>query len=287
MTLANILLSLIFPLFGIPAASHTDGLVLSALPNAPVPAITAEKAAVLAGAGRLFLFTQEAEAVQPIASLTKLMTALVFLDNNPGWENIYEVTAADQVAGGRLNLFRGDRVTLRDLFHTSLVASDNGATLALARATGLDEAQFVRRMNDKANSLGLSQTHFAEPVGLSQDNVSTAREVALLAQAALARPEIREATAQKEYRFTTESGRDKLIESTDYLLFSELPSGAEIRGGKTGYTERAGYCFAGLWRDADGREIITAVLNSPGINDRFRDSRGLANWAFSGYNWNK
>lgn len=269
----------------LPAATFTDSAIVRLRPDAPVAPWQDgnEKAAVLAANGRFFLFSRRADEPQPIASITKLMTALVFLDNNPGWETVYKIGPEDHIEGGRLNLFLGDRVTIRDLFNTSLVASDNGATVGLVHATGLSEAEFVNRMNQKAEALGLGDTRFADPIGLSRHNVSTAREVAKLAQAALAVPEIRSATARSTYSFTTLEGRAKEIESTDDLLFTS--GGIEILGGKTGYTDEAGYCYVGYMRGPDGREVISAVLGSDSRSDRFRASRDLAQWALDYYDW--
>lgn len=325
------------------AAVNADAVVIARRIEIMPIEILAEKGAVLAADDHFFLFEKRADEVQPIASITKLMTALVFLDNNPGWEKTYMITADDKVEGGRLNLFPGDEVTLKDLFYTSLVASDNGAALALARATGLSEMEFVIKMNEEAKKLGLTKTHFADPVGLSEYNVSTARETAFLAQAAFARSEIKEATASREYNFITLNGREKKIESTDYLLFDPAldpvvssslnyssdfspnfspgpspgsspnssfnyspdsssisspnsssdysadssPDFLQILAGKTGYTDQAGYCFVGKLRGPGGREVISVVLNSAGKNERFKESKNLVNWVFSGYDWGR
>jgi len=279
----NLILSLFLAGFNLSPALHSNPDILHLDPTASVFELAADKGAVLDGSGRFFLFAKNADEIQPIASITKLMTALVFLEHNPGWEVIYEITAADRVEGGRLNLFPGDQVTLKDLFYTALVASDNGAALALTRASNLGEERFIIAMNEKAAALGLKATHFVDPIGLSADNVSTAREVAFLAQAALNKPEIQEAVALPEYEFLTRGGREKKIESTDYLLFDNSPGSLKALGGKTGYTESAGYCFVGRLRDQAGRELISVVLNSSGLNERFRESRALAEWVFDNY----
>ena len=283
----NIILSLFLWTSNLPTLVNSDAVVIALKPDASRPELSADKGAVLAANDHFFLFTSRADEAQPIASITKLMTALVFLDHNPGWQTSYKIVDADHVAGGRLNLFRGDEVIIKDLFYTSLIASDNGATLALVHSTGLSEGNFVKKMNEKARQLGLAQTSFQDPIGLSDNNVSTAREVALLAQAALKRPEIRDATARREYNFKTSGGRDKKIESTDYLLYDSSQDSLTVLGGKTGYTDKAGYCFVGLLQDERGREVISVVLNSSGKNDRFRESRNLANWVFKSYNWGK
>lgn len=286
-TILNTILFFCFNIAALSAQVETDAFVLRLKPDSSPLEISAPRAAVLAADNRFFLFERRANEVQPIASITKLMTALVFLENNPGWEEVYKITADDKIDGGRLNLFLGDRVRLRDLFYTSLVASDNGATMALVHASGLSEEEFVKKMNFLAHHLGLEHTSFKDPIGLSADNVSTAREVALLAQAAFKQAEIREATTKSEYHFTTLDGRDKDIESTDYLLFDPAPGAFEVLGGKTGYTDKAGYCFVGRLRNENGRELISVVLNSTGKNERFVESKQLANWVLNSYNWNK
>ncbi|NCN99563.1 D-alanyl-D-alanine carboxypeptidase [Candidatus Falkowbacteria bacterium] len=283
-SLVNLFLILLFSLSGVPAFQYSDAVSLNLKPGVSAEMVTAGKAAVLVNGSHYFLFSKNADEIQPIASITKLMTALVFLENNPGWDKEYKIKAEDHVSGGRLNLFLGEEVTVKDLFYTSLVASDNGATVALAHATGLSEEEFVSKMNLKAKHLGLVKTSFSDPSGLSDADVSTAREVAWLASAALERPEIREATSRAEYRFQTLNGADKFIESTDYLLFSEESGPLKILGGKTGYTDKAGYSFVGLWQNQDGKEFISVVLNSQGRNDRFLDSRQLANWVVAAYN---
>lgn len=285
--LINLISVLFFSLYDFPALAHIDGAVLNLKSPTPIVSLAAKRGAVLAANDHFYFYTKDADTAQPIASITKLMTALVFLQNNPGWDKTYVISTADKVVGGHLNLFPGDEVKIRDLFYTSLVASDNGATLALVHATGLSESEFIIKMNEAAARLGLAQTRFQDAVGLSVNNVSTAREVARLAQAAFQEEEIRQATTKSQYSFKTVGGRDKFIESTDYLLFNPQRDAWQVLAGKTGYTEEAGYCFVGLLRDAFGREVISVVLNSADKNDRFLETKNLANWALASYNWSK
>lgn len=254
--------------------------------DAPAFSLTASSGAVLLVKNNTFLYEKNSGAKQPIASLTKLMTALVFLDHNPGYDKEYVVTPADNIAGGKNNLFTGDTVKVSDLLNTSLVASDNGATMALAHSTGLTEPEFVKAMNDKAQKLGLFDTFFSEPTGLSDKNVSTARDVARLAKEALSHEEIKKSTTKKDYNFTTKEGREKKISSTDYLLYSVSSPDTNLLGGKTGYTESAGYCFVGKFTDKRQDEIISVVLNSNGKNDRFLETKSLVDWVFTNFNWN-
>jgi D-alanyl-D-alanine carboxypeptidase len=253
----------------------------------PAPEIEARSFAVLTDEGHIWLSEKNSTNRQAIASITKLMTALVFLDHNPGWEEEYTIKREDLVAGGRVHLYLGDTINLRDLFNSALVASDNGAALALARATGLSDEDFIAAMNAKARSLGLIQTSFADPIGLSDSNISNAKDVARLAQVALNQTDIAQAVIRTNYRFSTKQGREKFLESTDWLLDNNGSGDKnfEALGGKTGYTEAAGYSFVSRFKDDEGRSIIVVVLDSGSRNERFLQSRQLAEWAFNYCRW--
>jgi len=218
--------------------------------------------------GELF-FNKGADRAWPIASITKLFTAYTFLDYNPGWETIYEIKAEDKRDGGKIYLFNGDRVKVRDLFYFSLVGSDNTATAALVHSTGMSESEFVEKINNKIKQLGLVNTRLADAVGLNPDNVSTAREIALFAKTALAAPDISRAALTKSYEFTTEQGRKKLINSTNLLLNKFPENGVNILGGKTGFIDSSGYCLVGRFKNQTGSEIVTVVLGAASDNDRF------------------
>jgi D-alanyl-D-alanine carboxypeptidase len=135
-------------------------------------------------------------------------------------------------------------------------------------------------MNEKAGQLELEQTRFFDTVGLSKDNISTASEVALIAQAAFAKEEIREATLKKKYEFKTKEGRLKTIRNTDGLLEVFPQNGIKILGGKTGYTESAGYCFVGRFTNQDGKEIISVILGAESNDSRFSETKGLVEKVF-------
>jgi len=235
------------------------------------------------------LFNKNQDQVAPMASITKLMTALVFLDYNPGWETIYQIQKQDRREGGRIYLYYGDEVTVKDLFYLSLVGSANTATVALVHSVGLSEQEFVQKMNDKALELELENTRFEDVVGLSDGNVSTASEIAFLAQKSLAQKDIRQAVLTKEYELVTQKGRSRMIFTTDYFLEnfeqSILPSSVMIIGGKTGYTEAAGYCFVGQFREGEGKEIVTVVLGAQSDADRFSQTEKLAAWIYENYEW--
>lgn len=244
------------------------------------------KAAVWDEHSRTFLFQQEGEKKVPMASITKLMTALVFLENNPGWDHVHEVTREDRREGGRIFVYLGDKVEMEDLFNISLVASANTATMALVHSTGMTEEEFVEEMNRKAESIGLVKTEFTDVSGLDEGNVSTAKELARLAEVALEDADIREAVLKKEYEFTTRQGDTRTVLSTDSLLKTFPYKGIEILGGKTGYTPEAGYCFVGKFRDKEnGRELISVVLGTEDEKARFKKTGELIDWAYRNHHW--
>ncbi len=255
-------------------------------PGIADPELLAKRAAVLAAEPNIFLWGKDAETAQPIASISKLMTALVFLDNNPGWETTYKITANDSIGGGKNNLFLGDTIKIRDLFYTSLVSSDNGATLALVHSTGLDNEQFVNLMNEKGKKLGMFSASFVEPTGLSDKNKASARDIARLAREALLQPELKKAVTTKTYSFKTLEDREKKLSNTDELLSDDWPD-VSILGGKTGFTESAGYCFVGQFKNQEGKEIISVVLGSPSKDARFSETKKLVTWIFNSYAFNR
>jgi serine-type D-Ala-D-Ala endopeptidase (penicillin-binding protein 7) len=225
------------------------------------------------------LLDNQADIVRPIASITKLMTALVFLDTEPNWEDEYTIIREDKINGGRLNLFLGDTLTIDQLFKTALIASDNGATVALVRSTGLSEEGFVFKMNEKAREIGLLNTKFADTTGLSNDNVSTARELATLASLAFSQDEILQALENSKYTYITRQEREKIIVSTLDLLTYQLGD-LNYLAGKTGYTPQAGYCLVSLFSQ-NNKDIITVVLGAQERLDRVDISLDLAQWRYS------
>lgn len=231
------------------------------------------------------LYNKEMNQKWPLASITKLMTALVFVGHNPGWDSMVEIKKEDRREGGRIYLFTGEKMKIMDLFYFTLVGSDNTAAAALARSTGLSEEEFVAEMNKKAEILKLKNTHFEDMTGLSSNNVSTAWEIAELAKEAFANEEISRATLTPHYEFTTEGGRKKSIDSTDFLLDIFPQNGIKIMGGKTGFIDASGYCFVGKFTNHAGDEIISVVLGTDSKNARFQQTKKLVEWIYGNYQW--
>ena len=221
----------------------------------------------------------------PIASITKIATALTFLDFNPGWEEYYKIQTRDITNGGRIYLSAGDEVKIKDLFNLSLVGSANTAARALANATKIGEDGFIKAMNERVAKLGFKNTQFSDPIGISRFNISTAAEVAQLLQVALNSDVIQEATIRKGYSFKTKQGKSISVANTDDLLEVYPQDGINILGGKTGHTNIAGYCFTAKFKNEEGRELISVVLGDTGKYSRFKKTKELINWAYNNYIW--
>jgi len=266
-----------------------------ALPRAPqkkedsrsIGILTTAKSALVFDEGTgTVLFAKNPQEKTSLASLTKLMTALVFLDKNPGWDKVIRLTRTDDREGGIVYARSPEEVTVKDLFNMAMVGSVNNAAIALARSTGLEQKDFVAEMNKRAEELDLKDTIFVDPTGLLPENKGTARDVARLIAAALEREEVRAATLQKRYVFNpANSEKTYYVKSTDELLWSFLNDDPyNFIGGKTGYIEESGYNLA-VEVVRGGHKIIAIVLGSATTEDRFKEIKGLVDWTFVNYRW--
>lgn len=243
--------------------------------------LTATSAAVLDRDSGIVLWQKNAEEVRSIASISKLMTAIIFLENRPSWNDLVTMEEKDETNGNKPNIFRGETVRVSDLFYVALVASDNNAAKALVRSTGMSEAEFVAKMNKKAQELGLVNTVFSDPTGLTSENKSTALEVLRLAQEAFSYEDISDVTSTSRYTLRTQGGRIDIVYSTNWLLNSYL----DVEAGKTGYIGASGYCLVTQVVGDEGQRIITVVLNSETNDHRFYDSKVLSSWILDNFIW--
>ncbi len=247
------------------------GRVLRRLP--PGGVVWARNAVVMDPSTNEILFEKEASQSVPIASLSKLMTTMIFLEQGPDLSREVEVTRAEITGGGHTQLHNHESVELGDLLHMSLMCSDNVATRVLARESGLSEEDFLAAMNRKAVELGLERTRFVEFTGLDQRNVSTATDCARLLRAAASNDIVQGIMTTKSYEFRTHLGHYSpfhTIPNTNRLLHGSM----DIRAGKTGFIDEAGYCFA-TWVHTQSRDLIAVVLGAPTAATRFADVQRL------------
>jgi D-alanyl-D-alanine carboxypeptidase len=227
------------------------------------------------------LYSKNADEVRSIASMTKVITTHVALDYADDWSE--QVAYDDEWSreGAALHILDGETISIQDLLYTTLVGSANNTAVGLANVF-TDQTTFVDQMNDWVNSLGLTATQVVEPSGLDARNVSTAHEYALLAREAFESFSMLQLATTKTYTLHLPVTGDHTIHTTDNLLYSDL----YVTGGKTGYTEEAGYCLMIQTKNADGHQIIIVVMGEPSSADRFTETYALAKWAFSNYSWN-
>jgi D-alanyl-D-alanine endopeptidase (penicillin-binding protein 7) len=222
------------------------------------------------------VFTKGADDSRAIASTTKIFVALAVRKKGLDLDGWTEITRADVDAargGAKTRLDRGQSFRNIDLLRAMLMASDNRAPTALGRAAGLDPKQLIAAMNSVAKDLGLKKTRFTDTSGL-HGNVSTAREMALALRAALADDVIRAVMGTDSVIVKSRSGYEKIrYGNTDQALGSKW----KVLGGKTGYTESAGYCFI-VGAEIAGRPLVMAFLGADGKATRFADFSRVADW---------
>ena len=240
-----------------------------------VPDIRAEAAIIYNPETKQVLWEENSQDPRSIASITKVMTAEVLLESNPDLTREVVVERADVSHANHTYLRAGERVTVDDLLHLTLIASDNAAARALARTSDVGTEAFVQRMNDKARELGLQQTSYSDPSGLVAANVSSAYDMARLI--AYASSDGRVASIMRMPYYTVITNRRVInIHSTNQLV---VKGDVDVLAGKTGFISKSGYCLATLLRlPQSGQEVAVVVLGARSNAGRFMETRHLFNW---------
>jgi serine-type D-Ala-D-Ala endopeptidase (penicillin-binding protein 7) len=221
------------------------------------------------------LLSRRADTVLPIASITKLMTAIVTLDARLDMNEMLTIEEADKdtIRFSQSHLYIGTHLSRKEALLIALMASDNRAAHALARTYPSGFEGFVKAMNAKARELGLTSTRFEEPTGLSEDNVSSALDLSKLAEAAYQYPQIRACTTEEEA--TIKDGRKVMhFVNTNVLVRN---SRWNIGLSKTGYTEDSGRCLV-MQAEMAGEPILLILLDSNGKNTRIGDANRIRDW---------
>ena len=223
----------------------------------------------------------------PIASITKLMTARVVRSRGLDWNKVVTIGSVND-GGGIAYFAPGDQVTIRDLWQTMLVGSSNAAAAILAKETGLSPQAFAAEMNANAAGLGMSNSSFVEPTGLDEKNISTAADVAILARAEFADPEVAAAVAIPYFDLVKKAGATKRVVSTDKLLGSFIArSPYKLIAGKTGYITESGYNIVISVTRENASPITVVVLGAASNDLRFQEAKSVAYWTFENYQWPK
>ncbi len=221
------------------------------------------------------LLARNADRVAPVASITKLMTAMVILDSRQPLSEMLTVTEddRDRLRKSRSRLPIGSRLSREDLLRLALMSSENRAAAALARHYPGGDRAFAKAMNDKARALGMRRSRFVEATGLSAANVSTPRDLSLMLKAASAYPLIRQFSTDSGHTVALKRGARE-FRNTNPLV--KDPSW-EISLSKTGYIEEAGRCLV-MQTWMRGRPVLVVLLDSFGTRTRTADARRLQKW---------
>ncbi len=221
------------------------------------------------------LFEKNSNVALPIASLTKLMMALIVVENHQSMDEVLEVTADDidreKNSGSRLRV--GAQMTRANMLHIALMSSENRAASALGRNYPGGLPAFVSAMNAKAKALGMNGTHYVDSTGLSSHNVASAHDLAKLVVAAYQYPIIREYST--DARYAVDTGRYQLHYMNSNRLV--MNPGWDIGLQKTGYISEAGRCLVMQTR-VNGRPVVMVFLDSKGKDTRLADASRVRKW---------
>ncbi|RLQ23563.1 D-alanyl-D-alanine endopeptidase [Seongchinamella sediminis] len=240
------------------------------------PELRSASALVLDDDGNI-IYGKDVDTVRPIASITKLMTAMVILDAGISLDEKITITKADRdlirLTGSRLEY--GATLSRREMVLLALMSSENRAATALGRTYPGGMDNFVAHMNRKAKALGMSNTRFADPAGLKSENVSTAADLARMVSAAEQYPLITEASTKTRMDVYPYRGRGHLTYGNTNRLLKNASWNIELS--KTGYINEAGRCLV-MQANIDGEEVSIVLLNSFGKLTPFGDSNRLRKW---------
>ena len=249
--------------------------------------LTASSAMVMDTGSKEILFKKDSDKVRPLASITKLMSAITLLDFPIDWSATTTITSEDGNSDQHVQL--GEVYTMENLWKSGLVGSSNKAIKALVRSAGLNREAFVDLMNKKAQELGLDSLRFVEPTGLSSQNVGSASDIILLLKEALRFDKIYTTLQIKEhYANPLNKEKKRRVWSTNWLITdwiqNDFRNSAVV--GKTGYIPESGYNFVtAITNDKNQRQIISVVLGANSNELRFEEVRDLSKWVFGKFAW--
>ena len=243
------------------------------------PDVRSAAALVVDEASSDVLYARRATQPVPVASITKLMSALVVLESGQSRSEKLAITRDDikRTRGSQSRLPVGARLSRGDLLHLSLMSSENRAAQALGRSYPGGLAAAIVAMNAKARALGMTQTRFVDPTGLSSRNVSSPADLAKLVIATSRNPHIREYSTYEVH--TVRIGRHAVEYRNTNLLVKN--AGWAISVQKTGYISEAGQCLV-MRTSIDGRNVVIVLLNSQGKYTRVADARRIRKWVEAG-----
>ena len=247
---------------------------------------TAAEAIVIDTKTKTVLFSKNTGEVRSLASITKLMTAMVLMDLPINWASTTVITDDDVAGDHHVNV--GEKFTLEDLWHVSLIGSSNTSINAMVRNSGITRDEFVGLMNAKAKDLRLLSARFFEPTGLSDKNMANALDTAKLLIDALKFDKIFTAVQMGEYYAHPLNGnKPRRVWTTNWLLTNWIPNNFKVENiaGKTGYIDDSGYNFVVSLSNEKKHDITVVIFGAASNESRFSEARDLAQWTFDHYLW--
>lgn len=225
------------------------------------------------------LYQKNSTHAYPIASLTKLMTAMVVLDSKQSLKQKITVTSADRdlLKNTHSRLTIGSVLSRKDMLHIALMSSENRAAAALSRYYPGGRKAFVRQMNRKARAYGMRNTHFYDPTGLTPRNTASAHDLAIMAKHAYRYALIRQLSTDK--RYVVHPGHGQLVyRSSDGLINNKTWN---IVLQKTGFTDQAGHCLI-VYSKIKGQDVLMVIAGGPRGYSHYHDALGLKAWLMHG-----
>ena len=243
------------------------------------PRLASSKALIIDQETGEVLYGKSTDTQAPIASVTKLMTAMVVLDANLPLDETLTISDADVdlLKGTSSRLRIGTELTRAEMMHLALMSSENRAASALGRNYPGGIYAFVAAMNAKARSLGMSNSHFVDSSGLNSANVSTAEDLAKMVRAAYQYPQIRQVTTTASQEFPVHGYRNPLNFVNTNALVRNTNSDWVIGLSKTGYISEAGRCLV-MQAQIAGQAVIIVLLDSAGKLSRIGDAQRIRKW---------
>ena len=227
------------------------------------------------------LLARRADDRRPVASLTKVMSALTTVSEGADLDAqvCLDLSSRPSWPGAGSKIRKGTCTSGWDLLGAALVRSDNGAAYALPEVAGLPHYAFVARMNAVARELAMDQSTWSDPSGAEDDNLSTARDMTRAIIAASLHPDLGPVASAPSWLLEDQTqGKTRRLNTTNSLIGRE---NTDILAAKTGYTDTARYCFTGVFRLANGRTIAVTTLGAGRNRDRWADLRSILAWAES------
>ncbi len=241
-------------------------------------------AVVDAATGELLLGKNENQT-KPVASITKILGAYVYLDQNPNLKRTVKMESGDEVGGGRLKLPVGTTAKAKDFLYSSLIGSANNSATALIRLSGLNKSEFTQKMEALAEKAGASSTNFVDASGISPENKASAKELALISKKVLENSTIQKIGGKKKYAFKINSGKGtkNIIHTSSIINASNKQF--DIIFAKTGYLPEVGNNLIVRLESRQNKknDVIVALMGAKSKTGNVSDANKIGKWVFENY----